>query len=103
MNEQPTTITTFDWQGITLSVTHWPAKFGRGEDWQTDHLEVQAVNPERARLPITETGYVSHYVDSTEICESYGPEAYVRDWLDDEARSPAWRRYVEASRQLSLF
>ncbi len=72
----------FQWQGIEMEAVYTPLKWG-----VIAHLQVRSVHPERARLPITETGYRSQVIA----------------WLDEEAADPAWRRYIEANRQGSLF
>jgi len=84
------------WNGIKIMVTHTPNRFG-----VVDHIELHS--EDHQRLPVTETGYRSHWVYEDQI-EPYGSAlAFVQAWLDTEARSPAWRAYVEASRQLDLF
>ncbi|HEY1612097.1 MAG TPA: hypothetical protein VGF97_00210 [Rhizomicrobium sp.] len=53
------TVEQFDWQGITVSVSYEP-------DWRgmdaTAHLEIQLIAPDWQVLPITETGYRSHFL-----------------------------------------
>ena len=50
------------WKNITIAITH--TKKWCGGD--IDHIEVKSISPEKAPLPITETGYRSHFhhVDS---------------------------------------
>lgn len=98
--------TTFDWQGITLEVTYEPDWLNMGDrdpNLGHAHLEIRAIKPERAPLPITETGYRSHFLHPGEIDLLGGPVAYVQTWLDEMAQSREWRDYEERSRQLSLF
>lgn len=84
------------WNGIKIMVTHTPNRFG-----ETDHIELHA--EDRQRLPVTETGYRSHFCHESQI-EPYGSALnFVQAWLDHEAMKPEWRAYVEASQQLSLF
>lgn len=90
---------TIDWQGITLSVTYDPAAFGG----VTSHLQVQSIAPERARLPITETGYRSHFLPPGCVEQAGGPHAYVSAWLEQASNSLEWQKYLEQSRQGSLF
>jgi hypothetical protein len=90
---------TFTWRDIEIEAIYTPLK------WKTiAHLEVRSINPERAPLPITETGYRSHFHQPGTV-EGLGGNvvAQVIAWLDEEAKSPEWRRSVEAARQLSLF
>lgn len=107
MTEQRNIITTtFDWEGITLLISYepdWLNMGSRNADYVHAHLEIRSVRPEKAVLPITDTGYLSHFLCPDEVDQTGGPAAYVKAWLDDAARSRAWRVYQECSRQLSLF
>jgi len=87
-----------DWQGITLSVDYTPDRYGTG----VHHLEIRVLQPLGAILPVTDTGYRSHFF-SEEVEPYGGPAGYVRDWLDRHAASPEWKRQELASRQLRLF
>lgn len=87
------------WQGIKIEAVYTPLK------WKViAHLEIRSISPERAPLPITDTGYRSHFHPCGTV-ESRGGDvvAQVRAWLDEEATSPQWRTHVEASRQGRLF
>jgi len=98
MEQQPQTHR-FIWQGIEIEARYWPIKWG-----VTAHLEVQSISPERAPLPITETGYRSHFHPHGTM-EAGGGDvvAQVIAWLDEAARSPEWREHVERGRQGELF
>ncbi len=89
----------FIWQDIEIEAVYEPNK------WQViAHLEIRSINPERAPLPITETGYLSHYHEIGEIEELGGDVvAQIIAWLDEMATKSAWKAYVEASRQYTLF
>ena len=93
------------WNGIQLAITWEPNWLSIGEElgWDTAHLQVEAIAPERAMLPITETGYRSHFTNAATVADMGGPVAFVRTWLDQEAASPAWRAQEAASRQFALF
>lgn len=89
----------FTWRGIGIEAIYTPLK------WQTiAHLEVRSIAPVGAPLPITETGYRSHFHQPGTI-EALGGDvvSQVIAWLDEEAQSPQWRKREEAARQLSLF
>lgn len=88
------------WQGIEIELTYKPEDFGG----VIAHLEVKSINPERAPLPITETGYRSHFhlVGTVETSEGTLVEQ-VTAWLDEEAKSKKWKKHEEDSRQLCLF
>ena len=82
---------TITWRGIALTITFTL-------DWLSvaDHLEFETDG--RVPLPVTETGYRSHFMAKGSI-ESYGgPVAFVNDWLDSEAKRMRW-----SGAQLSLF
>jgi len=84
------------WNGIKIMVTHTPNHFG-----ETDHIELHSEN--RVPLPVTETGYRSHFCHESHIEPHGSVLAFVQAWLDHEAMKPEWRAYAEASKQLSLF
>lgn len=63
------------------------------------HIEIKC----RERLPITETGYRSHFIQMAELDDYEGHIAYVIAWLDHAAHSQVWRQYVESRRQGDLF
>ena len=89
------------WRGVNLEITferHW---LGIERHIADAHLTVTARG--RQPLPITETGYRSHFLAADEIDSAGGPVAYIAIWLDTMARSQEWIAYEQASRQLSLF
>jgi hypothetical protein len=98
--ENPITTEMLEWEGITLSVSC-------ERDFATmtglTHLSIHVLEPSTSKLPITETGYRSHFLSEVEVAELGGPLAYVRAWLDAEAASPEWKSQEAASRQLGLF
>ena len=69
----------------------------------TDHLEIHAVKPKRAPLPITETGYRSHFVGTLDLINAGNPVTFVTAWLDREARRPEWAKQQTARQQGDLF
>lgn len=90
----------FTWEGIEIELTYVPEAYGGA----IAHLEVRSINPERAPLPITETGYRSHYhpVGTVEAGDGTLVEQ-VTAWLDEDAKSLRWQTYLVESRQLCLF
>jgi hypothetical protein len=90
-----------DWEGIALLVKWCPSWNGENAIYQIAHLEIHTAN--KTPLPITETGYKSHFIDKEAVEALGGPLAYARAWLDEAAAEPAWKAKVQASRQLSLF
>lgn len=88
----------FEWCGIRILLRHVHGYCG-----VIEHLEIKSIDPENAPLPITETGYKSHFVDEASI-EGFGnAKAYVLAWLDDAARKPNWQSQKDAVGQYSLF
>lgn len=69
-----------------------------------EHLAIESIAPERAPLPITGTGYLSHFMQPGTIAAHGGDViAQVTAWLDEESAKPEWQAHIEASRQGSLF
>ena len=87
------------WEGVTLAVAYEP----RWLESETAHLEVRVQAPKGAPLPITETGYRSHFLPCGAVEDAGGPITFVRAWLDEAAKSAAWRRVRNRWRQLDLF
>lgn len=85
-----TQIHRFAWQGIEVEATYTPVKWG-----VIAHLEIRSTSPERAPLPITETGYRSHFHPVGTV-EAQGGDvvAQVIAWLDEEAVSAEWKRHI---------
>jgi hypothetical protein len=85
------------WRGMAITIRHatdWPIP-------EYDHIEVISENDQP--LPITETGYRSHFIPSSLVAEHDNAIAFVTAWLDHEAKSKAWQEQTEAGRQMSLF
>ncbi len=79
------------WRGITVNISH------STESWHKpyDHIELRAAEP----LPVTETGYRSHFLFPEELALFDGVEGFVREMLDT-AVTPEWE---EQFAQPSLF
>lgn len=92
------------WNKIAIDISYnndWSKGYREIQGHAMAHLEIESQNKER--LPITDTGYRSHFIAATEIEKYGGAEKYVCAWLDDGAQSKEWKDYVEQSKQLSLF
>lgn len=89
----------FQWESIEIEATYSPIKWG-----VVAHLEIESIQPPRAPLPITETGYKSHFHPCGTV-EANGGDvvAQIVAWLDEEAAKPEWRAYAAQSRQGELF
>jgi hypothetical protein len=98
MERQPQTYR-FTWQGIEIQAVYIPLRWGA-----IAHLDIRSISPQHAPLPITRTGYLSHF-HAPGTVESRGGDvvAQVTAWLDKEAASAEWQAHIEASRQGELF
>ena len=97
--EHPSQVYRLTWQGIEIEATYTPCK------WDViAHLEIRSVAPEGARLPITSTGYRSHFHPIGTV-EAHGGDvvAQVTAWLDEEALCAEWQAYVNRANQGELF
>lgn len=93
MEEKSAETYSITWRGIAMTVTFTPKRFGL-----TDHIEIKTQN--RRTLPVTETGYRSHFMEEGTIAAHGGALAFITAWLDHEAQRTDWR---EVPQQLSLF
>lgn len=82
---------TITWRHVEIEITYTPEK------WiVVDHIELKT--KDKAALPVTETGYRSHYVDVGAVTHYGGVVAFVTAWLDHEAERTGW-----SNDQMSLF
>jgi hypothetical protein len=84
---------------VTIAIRHTRDYLVAG----SDHIEIESVKPKRAALPITETGYRSHFIDRQEQRLAGGPLQFVKSWLLREERSKEWVKRDHAARQSDLF
>jgi hypothetical protein len=98
--EQQSQTHRFIWQGIEIEAVYTPRHYGG----VIAHLAIRSVAPEGAPLPITSTGYRSHFHQPGTI-EANGNDvvAQVTAWLDEESVKPDWLAYLDANRQGELF
>ena len=90
----------FDWRGITIEARYEPIR------WRVvAHLEIESIEPLHAELPMTDTGYRSHYhpIGSIETEHDGDLAAAVTAWLDEAAESEAWKAAEEKAKQGDLF
>jgi hypothetical protein len=92
-----------DWNGISVEIRYEPHWLGMDIGYDTAHIEIESIAPERAHLPITETGYRSHFTSPDTVAAYGGPVAFVEAWLETESQAPDWRREEQQRRQLNLF
>ncbi|MDF1803207.1 hypothetical protein [Thalassovita sp.] len=79
------------WRGVEIEITYTPEKFG-----MVDHIELRTEN--KTPLPVTETGYRSHFMNKGAVAHNGGAVPLVTAWLDHEAKRSGWN-----NAQLSLF
>lgn len=87
------------WRGVICRVTHERNYISKG--WS--HLELRVVSPNGRPLPITDTGYRSHFLDEDDLYAAGGPVSFFRAWLDREANGKAYLKSLAKWRQLDLF
>src|SRR5271163_3564573 len=102
MNLQVETFRT-DWNGISIEIRWEPHWLGIDIGYDTAHLEIESIAPKRTPLPITETGYRSHFTSPDTVAAQGGPVAFVEAWIETESQAPEWRCLDQERRQLSLF
>lgn len=93
---------TIEWNGITININWEPYWLG-SESYDVAHLDIQSIKPERTELPITETGYLSHFTSRENIAAYGGPASFVLAWLEEAAKKKDWKVKTDASRQFALF
>ena len=87
------------WRDVTCRVRHTPNYISRG--WT--HIEIIVVKPKGAPLPITETGYRSHFMAPLDLINAGGPVTYVTAWIEKESRGKAWTKAAVVKAQGDLF
>jgi hypothetical protein len=92
---------TLVWQGITVEVTYERDWMGMKDS--VAHLQIRVLTPKGTVIPLTDTGYRSHFISSVYVDDAGGPVPYVQAWLDTAASTPDWKRREASTRQLSLF
>lgn len=93
------------WRDYTIEISYEPNWLNSSEYGnQMAHIEVRTIEPKDAPLPITGTGYRSHFTHPDAL-KPYNNDAVqaVTTWLDEEAKSPEWIQYEEAQQQMCLF
>ncbi len=96
-----------NWRGtdiqITTSAPIYSNAFKKVYGYQLMHIEVKTINPEKAPLPITNTGYKSIYITEPELHSCGGSVQLILDEINASANSPEWKELDFKARQYSLF
>lgn len=92
------------WQGLTIDIEHTPdysPAIRKTYGWTLSHLSI--TRRDGGKLPVTETGYRSHFTSAAAIAEYGGAKDYVRAWLTEAAQSKTWKDHISKEGQLTLF
>ena len=89
----------FTWRGVEMTASHEPNYMSEG--WS--HIELRVVRPKGKPVPITNTGYLSHFLDEDDLKAAGGPAAFFLAWLEREAGSKAYKKALAKWAQLDLF
>ena len=84
---------------VRVRITHARNYLSQG----TDHLEIQSIKPSKAPLPITATGYLSHFIAPLDLINAGGPVAFITAWIERDASGKAWTKSATAKAQGDLF
>ncbi|MDJ0641980.1 MAG: hypothetical protein QNJ15_04105 [Erythrobacter sp.] len=91
------------WDGITIEIGWAPEYFSIGDGKTMGHLEIRSIDPEREPLPVTDTGYRSHWMTPEEMDQYGGPLNFVEAWIGHEAQTQSWIDGKLKRAQLELF
>lgn len=94
------------WCGIEIEIRHslnWLNMEPNHNGEVMAHIEIETIHPKRAPLPVTETGYRSHFTHADEITAAGGAIEFIRTGLDEAAQSKEWKRLDAEARQGELF
>ena len=90
---------TLIWNDIEITVKYNESRCGlRGS---LHHIELET--KDKQILPVTNTGYRSHFVNDFAVEHQGGAMNYVKNWLDERAEDKEWQLHVEALKQPDLF
>lgn len=77
---------------VRIRITHARDYLATG----SDHIEVESIKPGKAPLPITETGYRSHFMPALDLINAGGPVTFVQAWIEQAAKGKAWTKATTA-------
>ena len=84
-----------EWEGVAIAVVHTPQAFSG----PFDHIELRA----EEILPVTETGYRSHFIHPEQLALFGDIPTFVTDWLNEWAKDPKWHERKFQSQQMEPF
>ena len=96
---------TLYWQSFKIEVRYDPDPFNIAQHGSEvmAHIEVRTLCPEGAALPITKTGYRSHFTPKSNLDDYQTVAEFIREWLEYAAQSEEWKRTQDEARQFNLF
>ena len=105
LNDSKYIIFNTTWKGLKLKIAY-------AEQWVTSvevsHLAITSENKEI--MPISKTGYKSHFTNKVTVDSFGGPVKMVHAWFDEKSKSKEWQTYqnqeqekLKNKQQLSLF
>tara|TARA_B100000745_G_scaffold248580_1_gene170618 strand:+ start:3557 stop:3844 length:288 start_codon:yes stop_codon:yes gene_type:complete len=83
------------WRDVPIEITFTRHVFGQN----FDHVELRAPQP----LPVTQTGYRSHFMPHDPDLDLDRLKTWVIAWLDEKSQDKSWRDWVQRSKQGDLF
>ncbi len=86
-------------ESVRIRITHARDYLSSG----SDHIEVESIAPKKSPLPITETGYRSHFIPALELMNAGGPVTFVTAWIEQQAKGKMWSKAAAAKVQGDLF
>lgn len=86
---------TLEWRGILVYISLERQRY-------VDHLQIETLEPARAPLPLTETGYLSRFMAKDTIRDGIDPAEYVETMLNQAAMSKNWGHFEMQIRQYAL-
>ena len=104
--KDPHTVHQFSWHGIEIELTYCPVRWT-----QISHIELRAINPERAPLPLTETGICRISLKSARLkpmAEMSSPKS-LPGWMrrrthpNGKLTLQATRKETSSDRQMPLY
>jgi hypothetical protein len=87
------------WRGVSCRVSHQRDFIEKG--WS--HIELRVTSRKAPPLPITNTGYLSHFLAEDDLNAAGGPVAFFTAWLDREAGNKRYLAQLAKWQQLDLF
>ena len=91
------------WDDIEIEVRWSPDYLSFDSGTYLGHLELESLSPKKHPLPMTRTGYRSHFIHPDEIAEYGGVLNFVEDWIKAESKSNEWLERKAAFNQMALF